>query len=415
MSVAKSHASGTTRSNNSSEEYFLSHANIPATQEASPPEQSYARAAGWRQHAERPAWPDHRLTDLLRIEHPLVLAPMAALGTVELAASVCRAGGLGSLGCATMSPQLVMQAIERLRILTSRPININFFCHRPARADPAREEAWRDRLAPYYHEFGLDSSVPLRQADIPPFDDALCTVVEECKPEVVSFHFGLPEPFLFDRVKAAGCRVMSSATTVAEARWLEARGVDVIIAQGCEAGGHRGTFLATATEEIASQPSTLALVPQVVDAVGIPIVAGGGIADARGIAAAFALGAAGVQMGTAFLLCPEAGTPTAYRHALRRARADSTVLTNVFTGRPARALATRLTREVGPIADAMQAFPLPMAALAPVRTKAEQQDSYDFTPLWVGQAAPLVREIPGEALTRLLAETALERLGKLAR
>jgi nitronate monooxygenase len=395
----------------------MPHVRVQATQEVSPVDQSRltARAAGWQQRAEKPAWPDHRLRDMLRIEHPLVLAPMAGLGTVELAASVCRAGGLGSLGCATMPPQLVSEAIERLRVLTSEPININFFCHRPAQADPLREETWRNRLAPYYLEYGLDSSGPHRQVDIPPFNGAVCAVVEEAKPEVVSFHFGLPDPSLLARVKAAGCRVMSSATTVAEARWLEGRGVDVIIAQGYEAGGHRATFLATGPEEIASQPSTLALVPQVVDAVRIPVIAAGGIADGRAIAAAFALGAAGVQIGTAFLFCPEAGTPTAYRRALRQMQVDSTVLTNVFTGRPARALSTRLTREAGPISDAMQAFPLPMAALAPLRVKAEQRDSYEFTPLWAGQAASLGREISGEALTRILAETALERLRQLVR
>jgi len=324
---------------------------------------------------------------------------------------VCAAGGLGSLGCAGLSPELARQAIERLRALTSKPINVNFFCHDPARADPACDTAWRDRLAPYYREFGLDLASPVRPVNIPPFDDALCGVVEATRPEVVSFHFGLPEPALLARVKAAGCRVMSSATTVTEARWLEARGVDVVIAQGCEAGGHRGMFLATSLEEVASQPGTVALVPQVADAVSVPVIAAGGIADARGIAAALALGAAGVQIGTAYLLCPEAATPPLYRDALRQAHADATVLTNVFTGRPARVLANRLTREVGPISGAVPGFPAPMAALAPLRAAAEQQQgSRNFPPLWAGQAASLAREIPGEALTRTLAETALERL-----
>jgi nitronate monooxygenase len=199
-------------------------------------------------------WPNHRLVDLLGIEHPLVLAPMAGLGTVELAAAVCAGGGLGSLGCVGLQPELVMQAVAKLRRLTDKPINTNFFCHSAARADGARDANWRDRLAPYYNELGLDPSLAAGQSEILPFDDALCTVVEQVKPEIVSFHFGLPDPALLARIKAAGCRVMASATTVAEARWLEAHGADVIIAQGCEAGGHRGMFLAVNLEaEAASQ------------------------------------------------------------------------------------------------------------------------------------------------------------------
>lgn len=369
------------------------------------------RSGSWSPMAN-PAWPDIRLTDLLRVEHPIVLAPMAGFGTVELAASVCRAGGLGSLGCAGMPPQVATDAIGRLRALTGRPINVNFFCHRPARRDAGQEAAWRERLAPYRSALGVDPDLPPQTFNIAPFDDALCSIVEETRPEVVSFHFGLPAPELLGRVKAVGCRVMSSATTVEEARWLEARGADVIIAQGAEAGGHRGMFLAMdLAAEAACQPGTLALVPQVADAVRVPVIAAGGIGDARGVAAAFALGAAGVQIGTGFLLCPEAATPSAVRGALQRVGADATVLTNVFTGRPARALADRLTRELGPLAGAMPDFPIPMAALASLRAQAEQQGRYDFTPVWVGQAAALARSLPAEALTRSLADQALARLG----
>jgi nitronate monooxygenase len=283
------------------------------------------------------------------------------------------------------------------------------------RADRAREANWRDRLAPYYNELGLDPSLAAGQSEILPFDDTLCAVVEQVKPEIVSFHFGLPEATLLARVKAAGCRVMASATTVAEARWLEARGADVIIAQGCEAGGHRGMFLAANLyEEAASQPSTLALVPQIADAVGVPIIAAGGIADGRGIAAAFALGAAGVQIGTAYLFCPEAAISPLYRDTLRQARGDTTVVTDVFTGRPARALSNRLTRELGPFHGMMPGFPTPMLALAPLRRKAEQEGSREFSPHWAGQAAPLGREMPAEALTRALAEAALTRFRELA-
>jgi len=362
---------------------------------------------------QKPMWPDRRLIDLLGIEHPLVLAPMAGLGTVELAASVCAGGGLGSLGCVGLSPERVVQAVDKLRTSTGKPINTNFFCHGATRADHAREANWRDRLAPYYREFGLDLSLASGQSEILPFDDALCRVVEQVRPEVVSFHFGLPEPALLARVKAAGCRVMASATTVAEARWLEAHGADVIIAQGYEAGGHRGMFL-TDLAEAASQPGTLALVPQIADAVSVPIVAAGGIADGRGIAAAFALGAAGVQIGTAYLFCPEAAVSPLYREALRQARADTTVVTDVFTGRPARALCNRLTRELSPSRGMTPDFPLPMLALAPLRRRAEQLGSREFSPHWAGQAAPLGREMSAEALTRALAEAALERFRQLA-
>jgi nitronate monooxygenase len=351
--------------------------------------------------------------DLLQIEHPLVLAPMASIGTVELAASVCAAGGLGSIGCAAMQPELVAKTIQALRGLTDKPINVNFFCHVQTKADADREQAWRDRLSPYYCELGIDPELPHPRVEVAPFDDAMCSVVENTKPEVVS-HFGLPDSALLARVKAVGCRIMSSATTVAEALWLEARGVDIIIAQGYEAGGHRGMFLAPNLERAsASQPGTLALVPQVVDAVSVPVVAAGGIADGRGIAAAFGLGAAGTQIGTAYLLCPEAATPSWYRNALRHARADTTFLTNVFTGRPARILVNRLALEVGPIVDALPDFPLPMGELAPLRAMAEQQGNSDFTPFWSGQAAPLGREMPAEALTLKLAEEAIERFKQL--
>ena len=359
-------------------------------------------------------WPDRRLMDILQIEHPLVLAPMAGIGTVELAASICAAGGLGSIGCAGMQPELTAKTILALRALTDKPINVNFFCHVQAKADAAREQACRDRLSPYYCELGIHSELPHPRVDVAPFDDTMCRVVEDTKPEVVSFHFDLPDSALLDRVKAADCRVMASATTVAEALWLEARGVDIIIAQGYEAGGHRGMFLGpNLNRASASQPGTLALVPQVVDAVSVPVVAAGGIGDGRGIAAAFALGAAGTQIGTAYLLCPEAATPSLYRDALRQAGADATFLTNVFTGRPARILVNRLALEVGPISDTLPDFPLPMGELAPLRAMAEQKGNSDFTPFWSGQAAPLGREMPAEALTLRLVEEAIERFKQL--
>jgi nitronate monooxygenase len=359
-------------------------------------------------------WPDRRLIDLFGIEQPLILSPMAGLGTVGLAAAVCDGGGLGSIGCATMQPPIVAETIEQLRRLTRKPINVNFFCHTEAKAITEREQAWHDRLSPYFRGLGIaQASSPPRLA-IEPFGDAMCKVIEDCKPKVVSFHFGLPSPHLLARVKAAGCRVISSATTVEEAVWLEAAGVDAVIAQGSEAGGHRATFLAAnPNHAVASQVGTFALVPQIVDAVSVPVIAAGGIGDGRGIAAAFALGAAAAQIGTAFLLCPEAATSLLHRHALRRARENVTVLTNVFTGRPARVLANGLVFDLGPISDDAPDFPLPMGEISLLRAKAEQQGNSDFTPLWSGQAAPLATEMPATALTLKLVREAAECFAQL--
>src|SRR6516225_2071682 len=270
-------------------------------------------------------WPDRRVVELFGIEHPIVLAPMAGLGTVDLAAAVSNAGGLGSIGCAIMAPELIAKSVVELRRSTPKPINLNFFCHDPAKADAARERAWHEKLSFYYRELGIEAATLTPRFDLAPFGEAACAVIEEVRPEVVSFHFGLPEPRLVDRVKAAGCKVISSATTVGEACWLEKHGADAIIAQGYEAGGHRGIFLDPDRKwAVASQAGTFALVPQVADAVSVPVIAAGGIGDGRGIAAAFALGASGVQVGTAFLLCPESATPPLYRKAL--ARVNQTVV-----------------------------------------------------------------------------------------
>jgi nitronate monooxygenase len=360
-------------------------------------------------------WPDRRFIDLLQIEHPIVLSPMAGFVTVDLAAAVCNAGGLGSIGCGPMEPEVATKMIRALRGVTDKPINVNFFCHAQAKTATDREEAWLERLLPYYRELGIDPVIPAPRVDIQSFDEARCNLVEDTKPEVVSFLFGLPDSTLLARMKAVGCRIMASATTVAEALWLETRGVDIIIAQGYEAGGHRGTFLAQSSNSASSsQPGTLALVPQIVDAVKVPVVAAGGIADGRGIAAAFALGAAGTQLGTAYLLCPEATTSAPHRDALQHAHSDATFITNVFTGRPARALSNRLAREIGPITGGLPDFPLPMGALAPLRAKAEQQGNRDFTPFWSGQASPLAREMPAGELTLKLVQEAVDRLKQLS-
>lgn len=351
-------------------------------------------------------WPDRRLMDLMGLEHPIILAPMAGPGTADLAIAVSEAGGLGSLPCAMLTPEQARRELQVIKQRTARPFNINFFCHTSA-SDTERESKWKARLSSYYRELGLDPAAPFPAASRAPFDDAMCVLVEEFRPKVVSFHFGLPEKQLLDRVKTAGALVLSSATTVEEARWLEAKGCDAVIAQGYEAGGHRGIFL---SDDIATQAGTFALVPQVVDAVKVPVIAAGGIGDARGIAAALALGAAAAQIGTAYLFCPEAKVSDPYRKALRSAGEASTALTNVLTGRPARSILNRVIREVGPLSPDAPQFPLAAGVLAPLRTKAEAQGSGDFSPLWAGQAASLGREMPAGELTHQLVAGALERL-----
>jgi nitronate monooxygenase len=356
-------------------------------------------------------WPDRRLIDLFGIEHPIVQAPMAGAMDAALAAEVAAAGGLGSLPAGMLSREALHDQFAKFRARTDKPVNINFFCHNPPELNNAREAGWRDRLAPYYRELGIDPSAPVPSSNRAPFDAAFCEAVEEIKPAVVSFHYGLPSAKLVARVKAAGCRVMCSATTPAEAVALERAGVDAVIAQGTEAGGHRGMFL---TDDLATQVGTFALVPQVADAVRVPVIAAGGVADARGIAAAFALGAAGVQIGTAYLRCPEAKISAPYRAALASAGANSSVLTNVMSGRPARAVVNRLIREVGPISDLAPEFPLAAGALAPLRAKAEAAGSGDFSPMWCGQGAALGRDLPAGEMTKALAAEAQALLRRLA-
>ena len=352
-------------------------------------------------------WPDRRIQDLFGIELPIIQAPMAGAGLSDLAVAVAEAGGLGSLPCALLTPDHLRNQFGVIRQRTARPINVNFFCHRPATPDAAREATWRRRLEPYYREFGLDPNAPVPASNRAPFDEEFCALVEELRPEVVSFHFGLPEQRLLDRVVATGAKILSSATTVDEARWLEAEGCHAIIAQGAEAGGHRGMFR---TEDIATQVGTLSLVPQVVDAVRVPVIAAGGIADERGIAAAFMLGASAVQIGTAYLFTPEATIAEPHRRALTAGSGRETALTNVFTGRPARGIVNRIMRDLGPIAADAPQFPLAGGALAPLRSASEPEGSEDFMSLWSGQSAGLSRAMPAGDLTRNLADRALELL-----
>ena len=356
-------------------------------------------------------WPDRRLLDLFKTELPIVQAPMAGVMDADLVIAAAQGGALGSLPCAMLSVDKAREQVLIFRQRVAAPVNMNFSCQKVVAADLAILAEWKQRLAPYYRELGLDPAAPVAATNRAPFDAAMCELVEELKPEIVSFHYGLPDQTLLRRVKAAGCIVISSATIVREAIWLEQHGVDAVIAQGAEAGGHRGMFL---TEDTAEQIGTFALVPQVVDAVSVPVIAAGGIADGRGIAAAFALGAAGVQIGSAYLRCPESRVTAPARAALAEARDDATVITNVMTGRPARGVANRLMREVGPISADAPAFPHSATALGALKTAAEKLGRVDFTNLWAGQALRLGRDMPAAELTRELAAAALARLSQMA-
>ena len=340
------------------------------------------------------------LLALLKTELPLIQAPLAGAQGSRLAIAAGHAGALGSLPAAMLSMDALEAELQRLQA-AGLPYNVNFFCHTPPVTDPVRDAAWRTRLSHRFDaEFGTDLRNTPGGAGRVPFTAEAAELLAHYRPPVVSFHFGLPAPALLQSVKAWGAVVMSSATTVDEARWLQAHGADVVIAQGLEAGGHRGHFL---DDDLTRQLGLMALLPQVVDAVTVPVVAAGGIADARGVRAAMALGASGVQVGTAYLLCPEADTSAVHRRALASPAAAHTALTNVFTGRPARGVMNRVMREMGPLADDAPRFPLATSALAPLRAEAEARDSGDFSPLWSGQAAGLARPMTAAELTRALA------------
>jgi len=352
-----------------------------------------------------------QLTDFLGIELPIIQAPMAGVQGSALAIAVSNAGGLGSIPCAMLTLEALRAELQAMSAGTDKPWNVNFFCHTPPEPKPAAESAWRKALAPYYAEHGIDASAIPAGPGRSPFSAQAAELLEGFRPAVVSFHFGLPAAALLQRVKAWGAKVLASATTVAEARWLEAHGADAVIAQGNEAGGHRGIFLPeTLTGEwqrdVATQIGTFGLLPQVVRAVRCPVIAAGGIADAAGVRAAMALGAAGVQIGTAYMLCPEATTSAIHRSALKNeatANAQGTALTTLFTGRPARSIINRVMRELSPISSLAPAFPLATSAIAPLRAKAEALRLGDFSPLWSGQNASGCREIAAAEMTRRLA------------
>ena len=349
-------------------------------------------------------WPDRRLLDLLRIEIPFIQAPMAGSDSVALARAVSSAGALGSLACALLDADAVSNAVTALREGMTRPFNLNFFCHTMEAPDASAIERWKAFLKPHYERWNLDIDAVAETRLRQPFEERMCAMVEELKPEVVSFHFGLPADSLVERLKRCGIKILSSATSVREARWLESRGCDAIIAQGAEAGGHRAMFLET---DSATQAGLFALLPQVRDAVSVPVIATGGIADARGVVAAFALGASGVQLGTAYLFCPEAKVSPLYRKALQEATDNGTVLTNLFSGRPARGMVNRFLLESGPMSSEAPPFPYAATLIAPLRAASERAGSIDNLQLWAGQAAALGKPGSAAQFTRDLAAEAM--------
>lgn len=340
------------------------------------------------------------IQQMLGIDLPVIQAPMAGVQLSAMTIAVCRAGGLGSLPCAMLGVDALRAELSAISAQTRQPYNVNFFAHVAPTASDAREAQWRATLAPYYREFGIDAASIGAGPPRHPFNAEYAALLAEFKPAVISFHFGLPSPELLTTVKSWGAKVLSSATTVDEALWLQQRGVDAIIAQGIEAGGHRGLFL---SDELTTQIGTFALLPQIVRAVNVPVIAAGGIADRAGVHAALSLGAAAVQIGTSYLLCDEATTSKVHRAALVSEAARHTALTNVFTGRPARGIVNRVMRELGPISSASPEFPLATTAITPLRAKAESQGSGDFSPLWAGQNVSGCRAVSAGVLTRELA------------
>ena len=340
-----------------------------------------------------------KLQERLGAAVPLIQAPMAGSQGSALALAVSGAGGLGSLPAAMLAPDALRAELQKLQA-SGRPYNVNFFCHTPPAPDTAREAAWQQVLAPYYRELGVDPAAAPAGPARRPFDEAAAELLAEFRPPVVSLHFGLPAPGLLARVKAWGAFVLSSATTVREALWLQEHGADAVIAQGLEAGGHRGHFLSL---DVSEQLGTFALLPQVVAAVRVPVIAAGGIASAEGVRAALALGAAGAQVGTAYLCADEALTGPLHRAALQCESAHHTQLTTLFSGGAARGIVNRLMRELGPMNPAAPPFPLASAAIAPLRAAAEKSGSSDFSPLWSGQNASGCTSAPAAQITQALA------------
>ena len=344
------------------------------------------------------------LTQRLGLSHPIIQAPMAGgATTVDLVAAVCGAGALGFIGAAYLTPPQIAEVSRALRARTARPFGINLFAPLPAPETPRDAAPALERVAPYHAELGLPPpTLPASTGD--PFREQLAAALESGA-SVFSFTFGILPAGAIEAIKARGMFLIGTATTVEEARALEAAGVDAVVAQGSEAGAHRGTF---AADFEAAMIGTMALVPQVADAVPVPVIASGGIMDGRGIAAALALGASAAQMGTAFLTCDEAGIPDAHKAAILGAREHETRLTRAFSGRPARGIVNRFMREVeGPGAPgAILPYPLQNVLTRPLRTAAAKQGRAEFLSLWAGQGVRMARRQSAADLVARLATEA---------
>ena len=346
-------------------------------------------------------WKDKRLCDLLGIVHPIIQAPMAGASTPEMAVAVANAGGMGSLGCAMQTVDQVAQDMLQIRQHTNRAINLNFFVHPAPQANSKTADAAQKRLESWYETLDADDMPEAVETHFP-FDAAMCDTVIRLAPKVVSFHFGLPDAAMIEALKNAGIVILSSATSEAEAIYLEENGADAIIAQSYEAGGHSGWFLPRGTAEVAG---TMTLVPRIVDAVRVPVIAAGGIADGRGIAAALILGAAGVQIGTAFLATPECMASQTHKNALLSASGDGTMMSKAFSGRRARTIVNNYASEMAEVTD-WPDFPIMNTLTGPIRKASVKADKPDAIALWSGQAVGLIRaESTTKVFERLVSET----------
>ena len=341
----------------------------------------------------------------------LIQAPMAGSQNHRLAAAVFLAGGLGSIPAAMLTTEQLQtelsafeDAIASLTVPPLQwggclPVNVNFFCHTPPTEQLEKEAAWRQQLTPLYQAHGIDPQSVGSGLGRAPFSEESLKLMGQFKPAVVSFHFGLPKAEWVQQLKSWGIQIWSSATTVQEAQWLEQKGVDAVIAQGLEAGGHRGMFL---SDDLSTQMGCLALLPQICKAVKLPVIAAGGISTAAAVSAAKALGANAVQVGTAFLTSDEATTSALHRQALMSDAAKHTALTNLFSGRPARGIVNKFMRDFGPLNPEAPAFPLATAAVAPLRAAAEAKGQSDYSPLWSGQNASDCQALPAADIAHKL-------------
>lgn len=337
--------------------------------------------------------------ELLGTDLPIIQAPMAGVQGSALAIAVSEAGGLGSLPCGMLNTEKIISEIELIKASTHAPYNLNFFCHETSPYDENRQTIWRNTLKPFFTELGAEMDVSAGSNRVP-FSHDIADAIEPFSPEFISFHFGLPDKDLLQRVKSWGTKVVSSATNLEEAVWLESRGVHGIIAQGLEAGGHRGMFL---SDNVSTQIGLISLVSQVVNRVNVPVIAAGGISDHKGVNACLQLGACAVQVGTSYLLCTEAETSELHKQAIKSDKASHTALTNIFSGKPARGIVNRAMDELGYMSALAPEFPYASIEMSQLRHRAEKQGMDGFSPLWCGQNTQGCREVSAKQLTHHLA------------